>query len=987
MGYGEVQREEDAPLSDAEELERTIAAHRERVANAVGSSLRHANALCIRANSGCGVTDALKLFKDTGSEQGFRATYRSFAGRAPRSCAGEIAKEDQKISEKAASGIPVLMLDNLPALSEAEAARIAKNARLFIRHGGKIVCVFREDGTEPGTLGEDALWVNAADACFAEYERKEWKGSLPFDKALALSGGVPSLMRALWGFSDEPDGLLSDEDALCFAHEADACAMAGASALSALGREAFFLMLLFGTGTIRDLEGILGPEAARACTRVSSYVPLVALAGERWTCGATQDIRVLSHMDRYLGTFDVMDGQKGLLYLSKLEERGLFRRAALLAAHAKLGRPAAAHIVLGAASYLDAGEARTVEKALQDAGAARNRKEGLAAACGLKLASAPRTEGLMAWRQRERAQKKTGDESLAAYEGLEKLRLSFGERTAGLKTLAEDGAGALALHCSMWKACLEGESPDIPQGKLFREERLSAEVAGADLAFFREVVCGYPGIWPRVLYGRQDVGALWVRTLAAAAAAMGPRAEGPGELGRLASYWSEREDALPQLISGIAGGAAALRQGSVAHAHVFLAHAEHAAEELASQPALDAIHLLQATEIGGTTAKGVARRLGKAKSAQGRLLARAIRCASQGTSLAEQELPAQLRWILALLFGLPQDFSAQLMEAVPESWKRDVASWQKAGRPRREPAQKEAPRIVPVPAVADEPGLLEVCLLGRFEVKVDGDPILINRWPRRSSKALLQMLAAKRGHTMRRADVLAALWPESNYVDGRSKIYSAVSTLREVVRQKGTGARFIVGGDGLVSLNPSSVICDVDAFEALVKEVLAEGTGPERALEAADEIMDIYQGEMIVAPQDSSGMMVRRAEELRQEYVDALSKAAQTALDASSLSAAALFARSATRELPTREDAAIVLLKVYLRQGRTADAWSVYQSFSQHLMDDSGIYPSGRMRTLMDEALMEAGAADGRKEPASVWQAAEGQCAFGDMGEGMAERP
>ena len=51
-----------------------------------------------------------------------------------------------------------------------------------------------------------------------------------------------------------------------------------------------------------------------------------------------------------------------------------------------------------------------------------------------------------------------------------------------------------------------------------------------------------------------------------------------------------------------------------------------------------------------------------------------------------------------------------------------------------------------------------------------------------------------------------------------------------------------------------------------------------------------------------------------------------------------------------------MLIRVYLRQGRTADAWEAYQSFSQQLMDDSGIYPSGRMRALMDDALREAGA-------------------------------
>lgn len=955
MSIEDAQHAGDAALGDTDELESVLAQHTERVANGAANALRHADALCLQANPGCGLTAALKLLKDTGPDKGLKVNYRSLAGRAPRAAAGEISKEEQKLSEALPSSTPVLVLDNLPAFSETEAQRFAKAARLFMRRRGKLICVFREDGASVDSFGEDAVWADAHDACFAAFERKGWKGGIPFDEALRISGGVPSLMRALWSFVPEEDGLMSDADALCFAHEVDASAMTGASALSSEGRDAFFLMLLFGSGSLNELSGLLGEGAGEAAVRVATFIPLVTLEGDLWACGCTQDVRVLAHMDRYLGTFDVMDEQRGQDAICALERRGLLRRAAILASHMKLNKGIAAHIVLEAAGYLKAGEAKTVEKALTEAGAARNRKEGLCAACGLKLASAPRTEALQSWRQRTRSQKRAKDDSIAGYEELWQLRQSFGERAGAFPDLMSEGSDAFSLHCTLWKAFLEGEAPDLPSGQLSSEEDILSEAVRADVAFFREVVSGRCGIWPRVRDGRQDVAAVWVRTLRSAAYAMGPRAQGPGELGRLASYWSEREDALPQLVCGIAGGVAALRQGSAAHAHVFLAHAERAAGELTFQPLLDAIHLLQATEIGGTTARSVARRLGKAKSAQGRLFARAVRCAAQGTALSEQELPVQFRWLLVLLLGMPQGFSAQLADAVPESWKHDAAVWREAGQKRQEKAQEEDVRTEPAIPASSEPGLLEVCLLGRFEVKVDGEPILINRWPRRSSKALLQMLAAKRGHTMRRADVLAALWPESDYIEGRPKIYSAVSTLREVVRQKGTGARFIIGGDGLISLNPASVICDVDAFEALVKEVLSEGTGSARALEAADEILDIYQGEMIVAAQDSSGMMVRRAEELRQEYVDALSKAAQIALDESSLSAAALFAKCAVREVPTREDAAIVLLKVYLRQGRTADAWEAYQSFSQQLMDDSGIYPSGRMRSLMDDALSEAG--------------------------------
>lgn len=54
---------------------------------------------------------------------------------------------------------------------------------------------------------------------------------------------------------------------------------------------------------------------------------------------------------------------------------------------------------------------------------------------------------------------------------------------------------------------------------------------------------------------------------------------------------------------------------------------------------------------------------------------------------------------------------------------------------------------------------VQVDLLGRFQVKVDGRAVSAGDWRRGRSEALVKLLALSPGHCLHREQALEALWP------------------------------------------------------------------------------------------------------------------------------------------------------------------------------------------------------------------------------------
>lgn len=942
--------------------------HRSRVQNMLISAIKHRDAICLLAGPETGASAVLQSLESEMPVHEIDTVYHSFGNETSKSAVSALNRIARRLCDTHSMGMQVLAIDMLPYIYPADAERFGKAVRLLRRHSVHVIAVLQAENLHIRDAFPEALILTGHDIRFDVQDRKYWEGRLPYEEALRLSGGLPRLMGCTSTFVPEADGLVGDEGAELLGTELDLAVMNILSSFDPGMAAAFSVALLLGHGTFEELREACRLELDCSFRDLALCVPLLETHAESFRCHPAEDLRVLTHMKRFLGSLVVVRQSVRDRVVQILEARGSYDRAALIARTARNERQAAIRVLRLAAEYLNAGAAEHVGWALslaKDDGSPRLRQQ--MASCGYDLLCAPLGDALAAYQELARDTRKGAAAERRKLDSLVCLRLSFTSPDRGAKEAARIPAALAEAHCRAWCIFLAGEAVPRHLEGADGQKGLLSEAIAADSSFFQELQHGQRAIWPRVAPERRDVAAAWVRTLRSSAEVLAYGGKGDAELEQQAAFWNSRKDPLPRALVNLAVSIAAWRRQSYAHAHVAKRYAEGAVRELSPGFLGDVAAMMGALgplrEAGGTGCLADA-----VVTGCGRMLSEVLAGAAPGAApvQAKRTLPEHLLWLVALL---AEGGPTELEQALPGRWRADLEVWQEKDADDGGMDMEIGQGHVAAGARKAEPGHLEISLLGHFEVTVDGEPVLMNRWPRRSSKALLQMLAAKKGHTLRRADVLNSLWPGVNYVDGRPRIYSAVSTLRDVVRQKGTEARFIIGSDGMISLNPATVSCDIDIFEALVKEVLADGTPSRRILEAAGEICDLYQGEMVISALDSSGMMVVRAEELRHEYVDALSRAAQIALAEGSLSTAALFARNASRELPAREDAVIVLLEVYLRQGRSAEAWEAYREFSQHLLDAKGLYPSSRLRSVMDRVWEDTKGTGGPKDqqpPASA---------------------
>jgi DNA-binding SARP family transcriptional activator len=111
----------------------------------------------------------------------------------------------------------------------------------------------------------------------------------------------------------------------------------------------------------------------------------------------------------------------------------------------------------------------------------------------------------------------------------------------------------------------------------------------------------------------------------------------------------------------------------------------------------------------------------------------------------------------------------------------------------------------------DEMEHVDVSLLGRFEVRVDGEPVPAERWTHRRARDLVKLLALVPGHRLPRDRVLEELWPKLRVDAATANLHKAAHHGRRALGH----ADGVVLRGGLVMLAPEArVVTDVERFEA-----------------------------------------------------------------------------------------------------------------------------------------------------------------------------
>ena len=114
---------------------------------------------------------------------------------------------------------------------------------------------------------------------------------------------------------------------------------------------------------------------------------------------------------------------------------------------------------------------------------------------------------------------------------------------------------------------------------------------------------------------------------------------------------------------------------------------------------------------------------------------------------------------------------------------------------------------------------LQITLLGRFGVVVDGREIPAAEWRRGPSAALVKLLALSAGHRLHREQAMEALWPDASPESSSGNLRKAVHFARRTL-----GDHDAIGFENdIVSLAPTGeVTVDAEKFEAAAKLALRE---------------------------------------------------------------------------------------------------------------------------------------------------------------------
>ena len=365
------------------------------------------------------------------------------------------------------------------------------------------------------------------------------------------------------------------------------------------------------------------------------------------------------------------------------------------------------------------------------------------------------------------------------------------------------------------------------------------------------------------------------------------------------------------------------------------------------------------TELAGRTAPSVVRDL----SAYALCSSEEEASSVELTVLSRGSCSRDALWLLSMLSNDFNDQSMTFREVIPPLWlsatrrclKRFQAGFRRTelvseGEGEAEAVLAEAGEQASSPG-PDDPGVpVYISLLGGFTVTVNGNMLSGVGMANRRAGTVLSFLAMRRGHTMRRYELIECVWPECDFDSGRQKVYEACSAIRAVIKRANGGEKldpFIVSKiDGSICLDPNLVACDVDQFEHLAHAALAETSDP-KVVDLAMKAADLYRGDVCETCYDATGAADLRRTELRNLFVDVSVAGASAAMREDLLPLAVRMAWAAHGASDMREDVVLVLVEALRMSGRVIDARNVYLSYARRLLEQTGEPPSASLRTAM----------------------------------------
>lgn len=227
-----------------------------------------------------------------------------------------------------------------------------------------------------------------------------------------------------------------------------------------------------------------------------------------------------------------------------------------------------------------------------------------------------------------------------------------------------------------------------------------------------------------------------------------------------------------------------------------------------------------------------------------------------------------------------------------------------------------------------EPVPLEVRLLGRFAVAVDGVEIAADRWPSLRAMQLVQLLSLQARHRLHRDLIMDSLWPQLEPEAAAANLRKAVHHARQAL---GRHDSLVLQAGELVLWPDRPLSVDADAFEqrALAALGLRDAT-------ACADAAGHYAGDLLPGARYEAWTEPAR-ERLQARFLELLRASAQ-------------WERLAQQD-PTDEPAHRALMQRELAAGNRAAAVRWYAQLREALQHTLGVSPEAQTEALYERCV------------------------------------
>ena len=226
---------------------------------------------------------------------------------------------------------------------------------------------------------------------------------------------------------------------------------------------------------------------------------------------------------------------------------------------------------------------------------------------------------------------------------------------------------------------------------------------------------------------------------------------------------------------------------------------------------------------------------------------------------------------------------------------------------------------------------IEITLLGRFAVEVDGVEVADTHWKRRHAAALVKVLALAPGRRLHREQIVDLIWPDDTIDEAVPKLHKAAHYAR---RALDVPSSVVLRGETVVLCPDADVRVDVVRFEEVARRALAD-----EDVVAAREALTLYGGELL--PQDRyEEWAEERREHLRLRHLDLLRLAGRW---------------EAVVEMdPSDELAHLELMRRHATNGDRHAALRQFERMDRTLRRELGVAPGKEALALRDRLLARA---------------------------------